>query len=135
MGVVRATWAARPHLEKAGGGAVLNISSISGVGPSANIAYGAVKAAVIQLTQSHAMTLANQKIRVNCIAPGGVSTPILYGGLGANKEAVDQALLMAQPLPRAGQPEDIAATASFLLSEEAGFVSGQVIYVAGGPRD
>src|SRR3546814_7502879 len=75
MGVVRATWAALPHLEASGGGAVLNISSISGIGPSGNIPYGAVKAAVIQLTQSHALAYSKQRIRVNCIAPGSIEFP------------------------------------------------------------
>ena len=69
MGVVRTTWAATPHLKANGGGSILNISSISGLAASGNISYGAVKAAVIQLTQSHAKAMAADNIRVNCIAP------------------------------------------------------------------
>ena len=64
---------------------MLNISSISGIGASGNIAYGAVKAAVIQLTQSHARAMAGDRIRVNCIAPGSIEFPVR-----ALKSAKDQ---------------------------------------------
>lgn len=133
MGVVRATWAARPHLEAAGGGAILNISSISGVGPSANIAYGAVKAAVIQLTQSHAMALAGSKIRVNCIAPGSIEFP---GGVWARRRAeardVYDRTLASIPFGRMGLPEEIGRVAAFLVSDAASWVTGQTVSVDGG---
>jgi 3-oxoacyl-[acyl-carrier protein] reductase len=133
MGVVRATWAARPHLEKAGGGAVLNISSISGVGASNNIAYGAVKAAVIQLTQSHALTLAPKRIRVNCIAPGSIEFP---GGVWARRkeEARDvyDRTLASIPFGRMGLPEEIGRVAAFLVSDAASWVTGQTVSVDGG---
>lgn len=133
MGVVRATWAARPFLEKAGGGAILNISSISGVGPSANIAYGAVKAAVIQLTQSHAMTMAKQHIRVNCIAPGSIEFP---GGVWARRKAeareVYDKTLASIPFGRMGLPEEIGRVAAFLVSDAASWVTGQTVSVDGG---
>lgn len=133
MGVVRATWAARPHLEAAGGGAVLNISSISGVGPSSNIAYGAVKAAVVQLTQSHAMTLAGAKIRVNCIAPGSIEFP---GGVWARRKAearnVYDRTLASIPFGRMGLPEEIGRVAAFLVSDAASWVTGQTVSVDGG---
>jgi NAD(P)-dependent dehydrogenase (short-subunit alcohol dehydrogenase family) len=72
---------------------------------------------------------------VNAIAPGGVSTPILYGGggvFGGSKETADAALVHAQPLPIAGQPEDIAQAALFLASDASRFVTGHTLVVDGG---
>lgn len=133
MGVVRATWAAIPHLKASGGGAVVNISSISGIGASGNIAYGAVKAAVIQLTQSHAKTLAVDRIRVNCVAPGSIEFP---GGLWDKRktEAPDtyRAAFDSIPFGRMGTPEEIGSVAAFLLSGPAYWVTGQTIAVDGG---
>lgn len=133
MGVVRATWAALPHLEKSGVGAVLNISSISGIGPAANIPYGAVKAAVIQLTQSHARAYAKQRIRVNCIAPGSIEFP---GGVWARRKAETPELynrtFATIPFGRMGKPEEIARVGAFLLSDAASWVTGQTISVDGG---
>src|SRR5262249_23718416 len=79
MATVRATKAALPHIERAGGGAILNIASISGYGASARSpSYGAAKAAVISYTQSQALLLAQKRIRVNAISPGSIEFP---GGL------------------------------------------------------
>ena len=135
MGVVRATWAATPHLKANGGGAVLNISSISGIGASGNIAYGAVKAAVIQLTQSHARAMAGDRIRVNCIAPGSIEFP---GGLWEERKTsapdVYNSTLAGIPFGRMGKPEEIGAVAAFLLSEPAYWVTGQTIAVDGAQK-
>ncbi|WPZ36682.1 SDR family oxidoreductase [Thalassobaculum sp. OXR-137] len=132
MGVVRATWAAAPHLEKTGG-SVLNISSISGIGPSGSIPYGAVKAAVIQLTQSHAVRYAPQRIRVNCIAPGSIEFP---GGSWEWRRYNDPDKYFATrdkiPFGRMGTPEEIARVAAFLVSDAANWVTGQTIAVDGG---
>jgi 3-oxoacyl-[acyl-carrier protein] reductase len=132
MGVVRATWAAAPHLEKTGG-SVLNISSISGIGPSSSIPYGAVKAAVIQLTQSHAVRYAPQRIRVNCIAPGSIEFP---GGSWEWRRYNDPSKYFATrdkiPFGRMGTPDEVARVAAFLVSEAAGWVTGQTVSVDGG---
>ncbi|HEY2707279.1 MAG TPA: SDR family oxidoreductase [Caulobacteraceae bacterium] len=85
-----------------------------------------------ELTRSASIEFAADMIRVNCIAPGGVSTPILGGGASFNKEATDAALVRAQPLPIAGQPEDIAQAALFLASDAARFVTGHCLVVDGG---
>jgi len=115
-----------------GGGAIVSTASIAGVWGYPNLhAYCAAKAGVVNLTRSAALEFAGDNIRVNCIAPGGVSTPIVYGGL-ANKAAVEEFLTRAQPIQRAGQPEDIAQAALFLASERSSFVTGQTLIVDGG---
>jgi NAD(P)-dependent dehydrogenase (short-subunit alcohol dehydrogenase family) len=112
--------------------------------------YSALKAAVINLTRSVALELAPHNIRVNAICPGGIATNIFAPGFaragigeGENMdvaEAMRPALARMQPIPRAGEPADIAAMALFLASDEASFVSGQAFVVdgaltAGKPRD
>lgn len=118
---------------RAGGqGAIVSTASIAGVdGYSGLHAYCAAKAGVVNLTRSAALQLACDLIRVNCIAPGGVSTPIVWNGT-ANREAVEGFLLAAQPLPQVGQPDDIAQAALFLCSDEARFITGHTLVVDGG---
>jgi NAD(P)-dependent dehydrogenase (short-subunit alcohol dehydrogenase family) len=116
-----------------GGGAIVSTASIAGIDGFAGLhAYCAAKAGVVNVTRSAAIELAADKIRVNCIAPGGVSTPILGGGAAFNKAAADAMLVHAQPLPLAGQPEDIAEAALFLASDAARFVTGHCLVVDGG---
>jgi NAD(P)-dependent dehydrogenase (short-subunit alcohol dehydrogenase family) len=120
-------------MRAAGGGSIISTASIAGVQGYANThAYCAAKAGVVNLTRSAALEFAADLIRVNCIAPGGVSTPILYSGNGATKAGIDEYLATAQPLPRAGQPEDIAQAALFLASDASGFVTGHTLVVDGG---
>jgi NAD(P)-dependent dehydrogenase (short-subunit alcohol dehydrogenase family) len=115
-----------------GGGAIVSTASIAGVWGYPNLhAYCAAKAGVVNLTRSAALEFAADNIRVNCVAPGGVSTPIVYGGL-ANKATVEENLKRVQPIQRAGQPEDIAQAALFLASERSSFVTGQTLIVDGG---
>lgn len=116
-----------------GGGAIISTASIAGIDGYPNLhAYCAAKAGVVNLTRSASIEFAADHIRVNCIAPGGVSTPIVYGLGGGNKEATEVWLAKAQPLPRAGQPEDIANAALFLATENAGFITGHTLVVDGG---
>ena len=86
----------------------------------------------MNLTRSASIELAADKIRVNSIAPGGVATPIIGGGANFNKAAIDAALVNMQPLPLAGQPEDIAEAALFLASDAARFITGHCLVVDGG---
>jgi NAD(P)-dependent dehydrogenase (short-subunit alcohol dehydrogenase family) len=99
-------------------------------------AYGASKAGVLQLTRVAAMEGAADFIRVNAVCPGGIVTPIIYENPALAspfpRDAVRQAMARAQPLPRAGMPEDIANAILWLASDEAGFVTGQTIVVDGG---
>ena len=123
-------------MRAAGGGSIISTASIAGIDGYPGLhAYCAAKAGVVNLTRSASIDLACDFIRVNCIAPGGVSTPILYGGggvFGGSKETADAMLVHAQPLPRAGQPDDIANAALFLASDASSFVTGHTLVVDGG---
>jgi len=130
---VRATHVALPFLEKSRG-SIIHISSISGLMPSARTPpYGAVKAALIQLTTSQAVRLAEKGIRVNCIAPGSIEFP---GGTWDRRKTTDPALynatLASIRFGRLGTPEEIANVALFLASSAASWVTGQTIAVDGG---
>jgi 3-oxoacyl-[acyl-carrier protein] reductase len=133
MGVVRGTWAAVPYLQKSPAPAIINTASISGIGASGNMAYGAVKAAVIQLTQSHAIALADDKIRVNCIAPGSIEFPggVWDDAFKNNRQRYDSTLARI-PFGRMGKPEEVASLAVFLGASPASWITGQIISVDGG---
>jgi 3-oxoacyl-[acyl-carrier protein] reductase len=134
LATVRASHAAIPYIEKAGGGAIVNISSISGYRASARSApYAAVKAAVINYTQSQGLMLSGNRIRVNAIAPGSIEFP---GGSWDRRKTENPRLyettLKSIPWGRFGAPEEIASVALFLVSDMASWVTGQTITVDGG---
>ncbi len=112
------------------GGAIVNIASVSGMrGNVGRAAYGASKGGVVTLSQVMAADLAPRGIRVNVISPGPIETPMLAPMMatsGANEWRA------AVPLGRYGVPEDVAAAATFLCSDEANFVTGHVMAVDGG---
>ena len=129
--------AARQMIAEGHGGAIVNIASIAalnGVSPTL-MAYCASKAAVAQLTRCFALDLAANGIRVNAIAPGLVDTDI-WGKMLNNPSVLDMGLRenMAASVPagRMATPEDIARTAAFLASDDADYITGQVIVVDGG---
>ncbi|MCB1462952.1 MAG: SDR family oxidoreductase [Nitratireductor sp.] len=134
MGTVRATAAARIHLEKSGDGRVINISSRTALGPSPHTQpYGAIKAGLMQLTTSQAAELARGGIRVNCVAPGSTDIP---GGWWEKCKARNPDLysrtLESFPFGRFGLPEDIAGVILFLASPPGSWITGQTILVDGG---
>jgi len=134
MATVRASHAAVPLIEQAGGGAILNISSISGYRASGRTApYAAVKAAVINYTMSQALALASKKIRVNANAPGSIEFP---GGTWEKRKTSDpnlyNAIMRSIPWGRLGTPEEVANAALFLCSDAATWVTGQTLTVDGG---
>ncbi len=111
-------------------GAVINIASVAGLrAATGRAAYGASKAALINLTQTAAVELAPHSIRVNGIAPGPIDTPLARAVHSAEIRAI---WLQAVPMGRYGVPEDVARAALYLASEDARFVTGQVLAVDGG---
>jgi NAD(P)-dependent dehydrogenase (short-subunit alcohol dehydrogenase family) len=114
----------------AGGGAIVNIASISGMrGNVGRAAYGASKGGVITLTQVMAIELAPYRVRVNAIAPGPVETPLVRQ---MHDPQIREAWKRATPMRRYAEPEEIAGAALFLLSNEANFITGEVLAVDGG---
>jgi len=129
-----------PHMQRAGGGAIVNTASINayeaGWGP---IAYATAKAGVMHLSKLAAAQLAQHKIRVNSVSPGFIMTNIFAGAFGDDADQarrVDATIRAvapkAQPVARAGMPEDIAQAVLYLTSDQGGFVTGADLLVDGG---
>jgi len=126
--------AAVPHLRAAGGGAIVNVSSQFGlVGCLASPAYCASKAGLIGLTRAMAIDHTEEGIRVNCVCPGPVDTPMLaWTDATPELTARERGRTQGRNLSgRSGRPEEIAATIAFLLSDDVGFMSGSVVAVDG----
>jgi len=133
MASVRASRAALPWMEEAGG-AIVHVASISGLRSSARTpAYGAAKAALIQYTASQAVALAGRRIRVNCVAPGSIEFP---GGIWDERRRrqpeLYERVLRGIPSGRMGRPEEVAQAVLFLASDLASWITGQTLVVDGG---
>jgi len=131
------TRAAQKYMTEAKWGRIVNLSSVSALGNRGQANYSTAKAGLQGFTKTLAIELGKFGVTANAIAPGFIVTDMTKATaarIGQEWEPYVQARAAAIPVARAGQPEDIAHTVSFLVSEGAGFVSGQVIYVAGGPR-
>ena len=124
---------ALPVLRKNGGGAVINITSVGAMRPRPGMTwYNATKSALVTLTQSMAAEFAPDKIRVNAIAPVAGRTAMMDAMFGEDVEAGIARVLTSIPLGSLAEPDDIAAAAVFLASDEASFITGVVLPVDGG---
>ncbi|RMI34042.1 SDR family oxidoreductase [Nocardia stercoris] len=132
------TRAAQAHMVAAGWGRIVNMSSTSALGNRGQVNYSTAKAGLQGFTKALAKELGKFGVTANAIAPGFIATDMTAATaarLGVSVEDFHASVAAQTPVQRVGTPADIAHTASFLVSEGAGFVSGQVIYVAGGPMD
>jgi 3-oxoacyl-[acyl-carrier protein] reductase len=119
-------------------GRIVNMSSTSAQGNRGQVNYSAAKAGLQGFTKTLAIELGRFGVTANAIAPGFIETEMTQATaarLGVDFEELKSQVVSQIPVNRAGQPEDIAQLAAFLVSEGAGFISGQVIYAAGGPMD
>ena len=119
-----------PAMAANGGGAIVNISSISALRPRGLTPYSASKGAVIALTRAMAIDHAHQGIRVNCVAPGPVYTPMVYGA--GMSEELRERRRRASPLGIEGTGWDVGHAVLFLVSDEARYITGVVLPVDGG---
>ena len=120
-------------MRKAGGGSIISTSSVASFLPSPyGAAYAASKGAVISLTRAAALQLGRDRIRVNCICPGVINTPISSAMPGSDNPALLEALNHVQPIQRVGEPGDIANMVLFLAGDESRWVTGQAMIVDGG---
>ena len=124
-----------PHMVKDGGGMVVNIASDAGrVGSSGESVYSACKGGIIAFTKTVAREVAKHNIRLNAVCPGPTDTPLLqsFFGDGEYGQKIFEGLKRSIPLKRLGQPDDISGMVAFLASDDARFITGQVISVSGG---
>jgi NAD(P)-dependent dehydrogenase (short-subunit alcohol dehydrogenase family) len=131
---------AAPVMKRQGGGSIISTASVAGLrtGLGPHI-YSTAKAAVIHLTRSVSMELGEHNVRVNCICPGGIATPIFGKGLGLSAERAEEIVPLMkgvlenlQPIKRSGLPDDIAQAALWLASDDSTFVNGHALVVDGG---
>jgi 3-oxoacyl-[acyl-carrier protein] reductase len=136
-GAFLTTKAAQKHMIEAGFGRIINLSSISALGNRGQVNYSAAKAGIQGFTKTLALELGKFGITANVVGPGFIETPMTAATaerIGVPFDQFIEAVAKETPVGRVGQPDDIAHAVSFFASEEAGYVSGQVLYVAGGPK-
>jgi NAD(P)-dependent dehydrogenase (short-subunit alcohol dehydrogenase family) len=141
LGVMLGTREAARHMSKAGGGSIVNVSSIGGIQAGGGVmAYRASKAAVLHFSKCAAIELASYDIRVNCLAPGSIVTPILETSVQHMSEDVREMLVKSsremmrknRPLDREGTPDDVAEAALYFASDRSAYLTGTVLPVDGG---
>jgi 3-oxoacyl-[acyl-carrier protein] reductase len=129
--------ATQRHMVEANWGRIINLSSVSALGNRGQANYSAAKAGLQGFTKTLAIELGKFGVTANAIAPGFIETEMTIRTaerMGISFEEFKANAIKEIPVARVGKPEDIAAMASFFAREEASFISGQVVYVAGGPR-
>lgn len=129
--------AVAPHQRAAGHGRIVNLSSTGALGDVGLAAYSAAKAGVQGLTKTLALELGRHGTTVNAVAPGFVATAMTAAvaeRVGESFEAMQARIAATIPVGRVGTPEDIAHAVGFFVDRRSGYVNGQVLYVAGGPR-
>ncbi|HEX3806075.1 MAG TPA: SDR family NAD(P)-dependent oxidoreductase [Gaiellaceae bacterium] len=137
-GTFFAVRAAQKHMVEQKSGKMVLISSTSALGNRGQTNYSTAKAGLQGMTKTLAIELGPYNVNVNCVAPGFIETAMTRQTAERVGVPFDQfvaAVSEQVPLRRSGKPEDVAGTIAYLCSEDAGYVSGQVIYVAGGPRN
>jgi NAD(P)-dependent dehydrogenase (short-subunit alcohol dehydrogenase family) len=141
LGIMLGTREAGRHMAMAGGGSIINVSSIGGIQAGGGVmTYRASKAAVLHFTKCAAIELAPFDIRVNCLAPGSIPTPILESSAKDMSPEVREAFVKSsrqtmrdnRPLEREGTPEDVAEAAVYLASDRSAYITGTVLPVDGG---
>jgi NAD(P)-dependent dehydrogenase (short-subunit alcohol dehydrogenase family) len=141
LGVMAGTRDAARQMATSGGGSIINLSSIGGIQAGGGVmTYRASKAAVIQFTKSAAIELAYHDVRVNCIAPGSIPTPILASSASSRtheelerfEQKIRAQMRADRPLQREGTPEDVAEAALYLAGDRSRYVTGTVMTVDGG---
>ncbi len=131
-GTLYMTRATVPILMEQGAGTIVNVASDAGrVGSKGETVYAAAKGGVMALTKSLAREMAPYSVTVNCVCPGPMMTPLLQAEMESTPKLIEK-LVRAIPLRRVGQPEDVAALITFLASDAANYMTGQVISVSGG---
>jgi 3-oxoacyl-[acyl-carrier protein] reductase len=136
-GAFLTTKAAQKHMIEAGFGRIVNLSSISALGNRGQVNYSAAKAGIQGFTKTLALELGKFGVTANVVGPGFIETPMTAATaerIGVPFDQFIEAVAKETPVGRVGQPDDIAHAVSFFASEGAGYVSGQVLYVAGGPK-
>jgi len=130
--------AVQRYMTESGFGRIVNLSSTSALGNRGQANYSAAKAGLQGFTKTLAIELGKYGVTVNAVAPGFIVTAMTQATaerMGVGFDDFVNAVAKATPVARVGQPEDIANAVSFFCDERSGYVSGQVLYVAGGPKD
>lgn len=131
MPTIQTVQAILPQMRSQGWGRVVNVTSLVALGMAQRTAYAAAKGAVNSFTRTWALELAEAGITVNSVAPGPTETE-LFRANTPKGSAAEERFLSLVPMRRLGQPEELASAIAFLLSDEAGYITGQTLYVDGG---